>query len=174
MTRKLLFAAFLGLGIISTGCDNAASKIKNDVNTGAETSEAGFNANAGAEQNLNVNSNGALPDFKFEEENHNFGTIEEGTLAKYDFVFTNTGDAPLIITNASGSCGCTVPQWPREPIAPGEEGIIHVEFNSNNRTGNQTKTVTLDANTVPNKKVLRISAMVNPDPNKKEEQAEVK
>jgi hypothetical protein len=63
-----------------------------------------------------------------------------------------------------------VPSWPREPIAPGETGKIHVEFNSNGRTGNQTKTVTLSSNTVPNKKVLRISAQVNPDPNKAAEQ----
>lgn len=148
-----LSALFLG------ACNNAASKIKSE----GENAQASTEMNNGSAEN-NMAAASGTPEFTFSEENHDFGTIEEGTIAKYDFEFTNTGDAPLIITNASGSCGCTVPQWPREPIAPGETGKIHVEFNSNNRTGNQTKQVTLSANTVPNKKVLRISALVNPKP----------
>lgn len=146
--RKIAFA-FSGLLLMAfTACDNAASKIdsnsddkKVDVSAVEETGK---------------------PVFSFNEESHDFGEIEEGTVAKHDFVFKNTGDAPLIITNAAGSCGCTVPQWPREPIAPGEEGTIHVEFNSQGRTGNQQKQVTLNANTQPNTMVLKISAQVKP------------
>lgn len=144
--RKIALA-FSGLLLMAfTACDSAASKIdsnsddkKVDVSTVEETGK---------------------PVFSFNEESHDFGEIEEGTVAKHDFVFKNTGDAPLIITNAAGSCGCTVPQWPREPIAPGEEGTIHVEFNSQGRTGNQQKQVTLNANTQPNTMVLKISAQV--------------
>jgi hypothetical protein len=171
--KKILLSAIVLSGLVAVSCDNAASKIKSgEVNTSRETNSASVSdfeaSNSGEETTLNTS--GALPAFNFEEESHNFGAIEEGVVAKHDFTFTNTGDAPLIITNASGSCGCTVPSWPKEPIAPGETGTIHVEFNSNNRTGNQTKTVTLSSNTVPNKKVLRISAQVNPNPEKAADQ----
>lgn len=170
MTKRLFLSAVLGLAVLSA-CDNAASKIKAGGDSNTSTTAISDNNNSGVtEISTTINPDGKLPEFKFTEENHNFGTIEEGTVAKHDFIFTNTGEAPLIITNASGSCGCTVPSWPREPIAPGEQGTIHVEFNSNGRTGNQTKTVTLTSNTVPNKKVLRINALVNPDPNKKQAQ----
>lgn len=170
MNKRLFLSAVLGVAMLSA-CDNAASKIKSEgsTNSNAATNSSVENANSANEISTNMNTNGKLAEFKFVEENHDFGTIEEGTIAKHDFVFTNTGEAPLIITNASGSCGCTVPSWPREPIAPGDQGTIHVEFNSNNRTGNQTKTVTLSANTVPNKKVLRINALVNPKPGKEAE-----
>ncbi len=173
MTRQLLFSGMIGLALMAVSCDNAASKIRNNsADAGSSNNQAAVNNNmnnASEDISVTVDPNAPLPEFSFEKENHDFGTIEEGTLAKYDFEFTNTGEAPLIISNASGSCGCTVPQWPREPIAPGETGIIHVEFNSNGRPGNQTKTVTLNANTMPNKKVLRINAMVNPKPKKAEE-----
>jgi hypothetical protein len=157
--KKILLSAIVLSGLVAVSCDNAASKIKSGE-TASTSTEGNVSANTQSNNAMEtqVNTNGALPVFSFNEENHDFGSIEEGVIAKYDFEFTNTGDAPLIITNASGSCGCTVPSWPREPIAPGETGKIHVEFNSNGRTGNQTKTVTLSSNTVPNKKVLRISA----------------
>lgn len=147
--RKIAFA-FSGLLLMAfTACDNAASKVASGDAEGTKVEAA------------DVETKGT-PSFEFTEESFDFGTIEEGTVAKHDFVFKNTGDAPLIITNAAGSCGCTVPQWPREPIAPGEEGTIHVEFNSQGRAGNQQKQVTLSANTVPNSKVLKISAQVTP------------
>jgi len=174
MTRKLLFSGILGVALIAVSCDNAASKIRSNDDGGSTTSAVSndaANANNGNNDiSVTVDPNAPLPKFSFEKENHDFGTIEEGTIAKYDFEFTNTGEAPLIISNASGSCGCTVPQWPREPIAPGATGIIHVEFNSNGRPGNQAKTVTLNANTMPNKQILRINAMVNPKPKPAEEQ----
>lgn len=174
MTRQLLFSGMIGLALMAVSCDNAASKIRNNVSdSGSENTQTAINnmEQQNAENiSVTVDPNAPLPKFQFEKENHDFGTIEEGTIAKYDFEFTNTGEAPLIISNASGSCGCTVPEWPREPIAPGESGKIHVEFNSNGRPGNQTKTVTLNANTMPNKVVLRINAMVNPKPKKEEEQ----
>ncbi len=167
--KKIFLSAVVLSGLLATSCDNAASKIKSGESSNSSESSAAASEASGAME-TNVNTNGALPVFTFTEEEHSFGAIEEGVIAKHDFEFTNTGEAPLIITNASGSCGCTVPSWPREPIAPGETGKIHVEFNSNGRTGNQTKTVTLSSNTVPNKKVLRISAQVNPNPAKAAEQ----
>ena len=72
------------------------------------------------------------------------------------FTFKNTGDQPLIISNAKGSCGCTVPQWPKEPIEPGNSGTINVKFNSKNKSGKQNKRVTLTMNTTPNTMQLRV------------------
>lgn len=155
----LLAAAFFG----TAACDNAASKIKSgdDEKQNSSQQQSSQQQSGGDVSAQDMNSEGT-PQFSFEEETHNFGKIKEGKVAKHDFTFTNSGDAPLIITNASGSCGCTVPQWPREPIAPGETGTIHVEFSSEGRTGNQNKQVTISANTQPNKKILRISAEVEP------------
>jgi hypothetical protein len=168
MKKMLFIAGLLMFGLAS--CDNAASKIKSEEEKSSVSSEVQPAAQAQQVQNQAA-ATGALPKFSFDTEAHDFGSIVEGTVAKHDFTFTNTGDAPLIITNASGSCGCTVPSWPREPIAPGETGTIHVEFNSTNRTGNQTKQVTLSANTVPNKKVLRINAQVQPKADKDGQEA---
>ncbi|MGB0864187.1 MAG: DUF1573 domain-containing protein, partial [Saprospiraceae bacterium] len=70
----------------------------------------------------------------FTNEEFDFGTVNEGEKVKHTFKFKNTGKEPLIISNAKGSCGCTVPKWPREPIAPGASGDVVVEFNSDKKT----------------------------------------
>jgi hypothetical protein len=101
-----------------------------------------------------------LPEFTFEDDYHNFGQITEGEIATHEFSFTNTGKAPLVITSARGSCGCTVPEYPKTPIAPGESGKIKVSFDSNGRFGRQDKNVTLTANTIPNQKILKITSEV--------------
>ncbi len=102
---------------------------------------------------------------EFAEMTHDFGTIDEGDKVSHVFKFTNAGEEPLIINSAKGSCGCTVPEWPRDPIAPGGEGEIKVEFNSKGKKNKQTKTVTINANTDPNPTRLTIKADVTPDPN---------
>src|SRR5262245_44692058 len=84
-----------------------------------------------------------LPEFKFEVEEYNFGTVKQGESVTYEFKFTNTGKEPLIITNASGSCGCTVPEWPKEPLKKGDKSSIKVTFNSTGKFGMQDKTVTI-------------------------------
>jgi hypothetical protein len=100
------------------------------------------------------------PVFAFEKDAHDFGTIIQGEKVSYSFKFTNTGKGDLIITDAKGSCGCTVPSYPGAPIAPGGEGIIDIVFNSDGKSGQQNKKVTLTANTVPNTTVLAINGMV--------------
>ena len=102
----------------------------------------------------------ALPAISFESDFHDFGEIQEGEVVNYTFKFTNEGEGPLIISNAQGSCGCTVPQWPRQPIAPGATGDIKVSFNSSGRAGKQDKRVTLTTNAVPQTKVLNITSTV--------------
>lgn len=102
---------------------------------------------------------GPAPAFQFEETDWDFGDIQEGTVAEHVFKFTNNGEAPLIISDAQGSCGCTVPQYSSEPIPVGGEGEITVKFNSQGRTGNQVKYVTLTANTNPS--ITRLSIRSN-------------
>ena len=97
----------------------------------------------------------------FEKYEHNFGKVMVGTDNKYVFKVKNTGSAPLIITEASASCGCTVPKKPEQPIAPGETGEIEVIFSpKEGQTGVQSKTVTVKANTDPVVTILKVSADV--------------
>lgn len=102
----------------------------------------------------------SLPIFSFESEEHDFGKIVEGEKVSYSFKFKNTGKSNLIISDAKASCGCTVADYPRVPIKPGESGLIGVSFASEGRKGIQNKTITLVANTQPNTKVLTIKAEV--------------
>ncbi|MBU2915178.1 DUF1573 domain-containing protein [Reichenbachiella agariperforans] len=111
-----------------------------------------------------VKPDGPLPTFAFAEENHDFGNINEGDVVEHVFEFENTGDAPLIISDAKGSCGCTVPEWPKEPIGIGEKGVIKVKFNSRKKPGIQNKTVTITANTFPTQTRIKIKADVTPAP----------
>ncbi len=96
----------------------------------------------------------------FAKEKHDFGNVKEGKRVIYYFKFKNSGDKPLIIFEAKGSCGCTVPEYPINPIAPGQSGEIKVEFNSKGKSGKQTKYVTLNANTEPSEIRLIIKANV--------------
>ena len=98
----------------------------------------------------------------FDSYEHDFGTMDEGDAVTHVFSFTNTGSEPLILDKCKGSCGCTVPQCPKEPIAPGASGEIEVKFNSKGKKNNQTKTVTINANTDPGQTILKIKAFVNP------------
>ncbi|MBC6410053.1 MAG: DUF1573 domain-containing protein [Ekhidna sp.] len=107
-----------------------------------------------------VKPEGPLPSFSFAEELHDFGTIKDGDVVEHVFGFTNDGEAPLIISDAKATCGCTVPEWPKEPIPIGGSGEVKVRFNSKNKPGNQNKTVTLTANTWPTTHRIRIKANV--------------
>jgi hypothetical protein len=103
---------------------------------------------------------GPTTTLRFAESSHNFGTIKQDTKNTHKFKFTNTGSQPLIIENATGSCGCTVPEYPKEPIAPGATGVITVEYSPGKQQGQNTKTVTITANTEPRTTQLTISANV--------------
>jgi hypothetical protein len=100
------------------------------------------------------------PVMEFKDTLHNFGTIKENEVAAYEFTFTNTGKTPLIISSASGSCGCTVADYPHDPILPGQAGSMKVTFNSAGKQGHQEKSVTLQTNTLRNIHMLYIQAEV--------------
>lgn len=95
----------------------------------------------------------------FEKELYDYGTIDYGSDGSYAFKFTNTGKDPLVITNATGSCGCTVPKWPKEPILKGQSAYINVTYDTK-RPGPFTKTVTINSNAKSASKVITIKGVV--------------
>ena len=99
---------------------------------------------------------------KFKSESHDFNKIEEGVQATHTFEFTNTGTAPVVISNAQASCGCTTPDWTKEPVMPGKTGKVTASFNSQGRPGNFSKTVTVISNSETPQIVLTIKGDVNP------------
>jgi hypothetical protein len=142
-----LFSALALVGVFTACKEKATEKIN------TENVEVAANRDA-------VQKN--LPVMSFTKAEHDFGTIEQGAAQETVFEFTNTGNAPLIITDARSSCGCTVPEYPKnKPIAPGETGELLVKFNGSGQ--NQvTKTITVTANTEKGSELLRIKAFVNP------------
>lgn len=97
--------------------------------------------------------------FEWKETTHDFGKIPQGTPVTAEFKFKNTGSVPLVISNAQGSCGCTVPEYTKDPIAPGKEGIIKATFNAASG-GSFNKTVTITANTEKGQEILTIKGEV--------------
>lgn len=91
---------------------------------------------------------------------HDFGKIPDTAPVETSFVITNDGDEPLLITNAQGSCGCTVPEYPKDPIAPGESRDMKVSFNPTGKEGVNNKTVTITANTEPATTIIYIKSDV--------------
>ena len=107
---------------------------------------------------------GPTTTIEFAESVFDFGTIESGDKVSHTYKFTNTGTEPLIIKKAKGSCGCTVPKWPKEPIAPGATAELLVEFNSKGKSGAQNKQVTITANTSPANTKISIKGEVTKKP----------
>jgi hypothetical protein len=103
-----------------------------------------------------------LGQFQFSEEEFDFGNINEGQVVEHIFNFTNNGQAPLVISNITASCGCTSPEWTKTPVNPGEQGFVKVVFNSAAKSGAQAPTVTIQANTNPTVSRLRMKGSVTP------------
>lgn len=141
----IVISIFTMFGLSS--CDNQDSKITTDLvkNTKSAVGE---------------DKSGDLPAFTFEETEHDFGKIIQGEKVTYSFKFTNTGGSSLLISKVSTSCGCTVSKYPRIPVKPGETGYIEVTFDSHRKKGYQNKSITILANTQPNKTTLRVKTQV--------------
>ncbi len=137
-----------------SGCDNIFKSKK--MNTGTMNN----NATPGG------NNNEPMPDMKFEEENHDIGTIEQGEIIDFSFKFTNTGKADLIINNCTASCGCTIPNWPKQPIRAGESGMIDVQFDSKGKQNEIIKEVTVSTNCTPAARVIKFHGFVKVPPKK--------
>ncbi|MES3017113.1 MAG: DUF1573 domain-containing protein [Bacteroidota bacterium] len=129
--------------ILSLACVALLASCSNQEPKQSATTETETTATASATAPADA------PVFKFVKESYDFGQITDGEKVSYDFKFTNIGKTPLIVTSATATCGCTVPDYPKEPIAPGAEGVIKVVFDSTGKPGMQNKVITITANTVP-------------------------
>lgn len=146
---KTAFSSILAF-VFVLGISSCAPK-NNDVNTDLVDISTNASGNTPA---------GKEPVMKFDTEVHDFGKISQGERVSYSFKFKNVGGSNLVISEAHGSCGCTVPKFPKDPVAPGQEEVIDVEFSSEGKSGAQEKTVTLTTNCSPNTKVITIKADV--------------
>jgi hypothetical protein len=160
----LKFSAFALLVTLGVSCDQKSGtdeKIK-----ALEEKIAALEVTNTAITPVNVQATQAadpltLGEFIFPEMEHDFGTIAEGEVVEHLFNFTNNGQAPLIISNITASCGCTSPDWTKSPVKPGETGFVKVIFNSTSKAGVQAPTVTIQANTSPTVTRLRLKGTVN-------------
>ena len=145
--KKIILILAVITAFSFTSCkENAASKVIKEKVAEAETRDA---------------SASKFPKMIFTETEFDFGTIDQGTSVEHVFEFTNTGEAPLVIVSAKSSCGCTVPTYPKTPVAPGDSAEMLVKFNGSGK--NQvSKTVTVTANTETGKETIKIKAFVNP------------
>lgn len=164
--KSIKLFLFLGLtAILSGSMISCQSDAKGDASDSVVTTDVSSDATT-VDVNPAVKAEPAAPvgpltTLDFPEATYDFGSIDQGEKVQHVYKFKNTGSEPLIISNAKGSCGCTVPSWPKEPIAPGDSGEILVAFDSKGKKGNQTKTVTLTANTEPAQTFLKIKGIVN-------------
>jgi hypothetical protein len=171
LSSAALFSGALFLSSCAGSSSPDVSETKEQLNDQNNPSVAP-NTTSAADPNATVQSTnatnpqtatapaGSTTKINFEKMEHNFGNVKEGNEVMTTFKFKNTGDKPLIISNAQGSCGCTVPDYPKEPVAPGASAEIKVKFNSKGKKGQETKFVTLTANTDPAETRLTIKANV--------------
>jgi hypothetical protein len=149
MIRKSIGLLALSLVLLTSACkkESAADKITSSDMEAVAAAKA---------------LEGKFPIVKLDKEVHDFGTITEGDMVETEFVVTNAGEVDLIISDAKGSCGCTVPEPPKDPIKPGASAPIKVTFNSLGKPGAQKKTVTLTTNTEKGYETFEIKANVTP------------
>lgn len=155
MKKNLIYTFAMAAALIATSCnqENTADTgtTSTDATTAAPASETTVdNPNIATTEQTSATPTGDGAVISFKETVYDFGTIKQGEVVNHTFTFTNTGKQPLIIENASASCGCTVPEWTKTPIAPGDKGEVKVQFNSTGKFGQQAPMVTIRANTEPN------------------------
>ncbi|SNR73492.1 MULTISPECIES: DUF1573 domain-containing protein [Hymenobacter] len=164
--KRTLFSAFLlssGLWLGSCSNDKPAEVGTEGMNAAATEAAANPVVDNPNVTNETEAPNPNAPVMTFAVADHDFGDIQPGSVVKHTFEFTNTGKSPLLIENATASCGCTTPNWTKEPIAPGDKGSIDVQFDSHGKTGIQNKEVAIRANTQPNITKVVIKANVLSD-----------
>lgn len=141
------YLLILVLGLIFTACKNNNHNLPADVIYNPNSAEG-------------VDESGGMPKLVFAKTEHDFGTVIQGEIVTYNFRFTNKGNADLVIAEVSTSCGCTVSNYPKEPIKPGETKFIEAKFNSEARMGFQHKRITVLTNAIPARTQLFILANV--------------
>lgn len=154
MRESLIFTTVFLLAVILCGCKDEPKRLE----TVKASKYDEFVRNPITASGDVDSSEVAIIDF--EESFYDFGEVDEGQIVEHVFAFKNTGKSPLLISEARSTCGCTVPEWPEEPISPDESAEIRVVFNTDNRAGFQDKPITIYANTLPGKTVIRIKGNV--------------
>lgn len=152
--KQILALAIVAISLAS--CQQNTSSAQNGADTTASSTSSSSVSSA------LVPAPADAPVLTFEEPGHDFGKIKEGAKVHYNFKFKNTGKSPLIITNATATCGCTVPEPPKEPIQPGAEGVIKVVFDSTGKSGMQDKVITVTSNGNPSVNDVHLVGVVNP------------
>ncbi|MEY3404572.1 MAG: DUF1573 domain-containing protein [Cyclobacteriaceae bacterium] len=162
----------LSAAVLMTGCrDREAEKKIAELESRLAQMESGrANPNAGVmttplqtvqnSQAPEQKPEGPLPSIEFETMEHDFGSVPEGKKVSFTYKFKNTGQAPLIIQGAQPSCGCTAPDWSKNPIPVGGTGFVTAEFDTKGKPGANSKTITVTANTWPKTTTLRFKANV--------------
>jgi hypothetical protein len=177
---KLFVLLLIGFTAFSCNDRNAEKKIAElesrlaSLEGKKKPANAPITTTPGADATPETKPEGPLPAVQFGKLEHDFGTIKEGDVVEYTYSFKNTGEAPLIIQNAQPSCGCTAPDWSKEPIPVGGTGYVKAKFDSNGKPNLQNKTITVTANTWPKQTVLRFKAMVLPKANNTPSEGPVK
>ncbi len=162
-----LLSLLLVISSLAVGCksDGASTTSADDTSAVPAAATTSTTTTPAAKPNEPEVPAGPLTTLEFPETTYDFGKIMEGEKVTYNYKFKNTGSEPLIISNAKGSCGCTVPSWPKEPIAPGADAEIKVQFDSKGKGkvggNNQSKRVTITANTDPVNTYLTIKGIVD-------------
>jgi hypothetical protein len=141
--KQVLFATLL---ITIAACNQAGTGTKTTSDSGMLSTSLIENPRTAA--GMDSAKAKKMPTMDFKDTLHNFTTIKEGEMVTYDFDFMNSGKSPLIISSATGSCGCTIAEYPHDPVLPGKGGTIKVIFNSTAKFGHQEKSVTLSTNTI--------------------------
>ncbi|MDF2158897.1 DUF1573 domain-containing protein [Algoriphagus sp. CAU 1675] len=166
MNAKLMsaaaFALMLALGTSCSQKSDQEAKIQALEEKIAQLESKGSSITPVNAQSTQAADPSTLGSFEFPEMEYEFGTINEGQIVEHTFNFTNNGEAPLVISNITASCGCTSPDWTKTPVKPGEEGFVKVVFNSTAKSGAQAPTVTIQANTNPTVTRLRLKGTVTP------------
>jgi hypothetical protein len=145
--QSLLLVAVIALFAVS--CQSGNQDVRNAAVENAQNTTPVQPADPTDPSAVPAAPTGPTTTMEFAETTFDFGTVEDGEVVAHTYNFKNTGSEPLILSDAKGSCGCTVPKWPREPIAPGASGNITVEFNSKGKGGKRNQKVTITANTNP-------------------------
>lgn len=162
--KKVIMSLVVTSMLVSCGGEKEEQKENKKENEKAQTEnkkiETEINTTDDRVDELNKEKNASVTTIEFEKKEHDFGMIPKDSKVKTVFKFTNTGEHPYVIDNARGSCGCTVPSYPKTPIAPGATSEIEVEFNSANKHGEITKSVTLKGNTEPMETTLIIKGKI--------------
>lgn len=146
--------------ILLAGISLASCKSENGKNGESTTLPTSLVTNPVTANGIDTVTAATRPDMVFTDTVHDFGLLHEKETATYDFAFTNPGKSPLVITSANGSCGCTVADFPKEPIPAGKGGVIKVSFNTTGKKGHQDKTVYVNTNTTRGIHMLYIKAEV--------------